>query len=76
MHSIQPWIVVDPDSGWVSRAPPYSGFRLVEGHAGYATITLFGAPSQTLPLIPSSRSAVLQPRFITVWAPPRSLAAT
>ena len=27
---IQPWIVVDPASGRVSRAPPYSGFRCLK----------------------------------------------
>ena len=46
---IQPWIVVDPDSGRVPRAPPYSGtasWRRL--HFAYGTVTLFGAAVRPL----------------------------
>ena len=40
--------MVDPDSDRVSRAPPYSGYRLRKFHFGYVAFTLSDAPSQTL----------------------------
>ena len=42
--------MVDPDSGWVSRAPPYSGYcwRLIR--FGYAALTPYGSASQRIPL--------------------------
>ena len=46
-QSIQPWIVVDPDSGRVPRAPPYSGTAPGSPpHSAYAAITLSGRASQ------------------------------
>ena len=57
--------MVDPDSGWVSRAPPYSGYCWSPSCFGYAALTLCGAPSQRLPLhsgFLETPIAVLQPR--------------
>ena len=75
--------MVDPDSGRVPRAPPYSGtasWRAI-GFA-YAAVTLSGRPSQAfpLPMVPlslhgSSPCGPTTPLH-AVWAPPLSLAAT
>lgn len=57
--------MVDPDSGWVSRAPPYSGFCWRLDPFDYAAFTLSGAPSQKLLLMSNflrTPYAVLQPR--------------
>ena len=48
---IQPWIVVDPDSGWVPRAPPYSGtasWRRIR--SAYGAVTLSGPAVRPVPL--------------------------
>ena len=53
---IQPWIVVDPDSGWVPRAPPYSGtasWRRIR--SAYGAVTLSG---------PAVRPVLLRMRFL------------
>lgn len=47
---VQPWIVVDPDSGRIPRAPPYSGFCWRRRPSGYAALTLCGPASQRAPL--------------------------
>ena len=80
---IQPWIVVDPDSGRVPRAPPYSGTasRRLDSFA-YGAVTLCSRAVRRVRLVSSFLST---PRDIparpfypacAVWAPPRSLAAT
>ena len=59
--------MVDLDSGRVSRAPPYSGFRRSLSRFGYAAFTLFDAPSQKLLLQESfliTPHAVLHPRLM------------
>ena len=69
-QSIQPWIVVDPDSGRVPRAPPYSGTAPGSPlHSAYAAITLSGRASQRArlcmrfsPNFPGHPRAALQPR--------------
>ena len=67
---IQPWIVVDPDSGRVPRAPPYSGTAPARrtGFA-YGAVTLCGGAVRLLPLpfrflanSPGHPRAALQPR--------------
>ena len=51
------------DSGRIARVPPYLGTPLGSVPAfAYATITLFGAPFQVLPLASQSPSADPQPR--------------
>ena len=59
---IQPWIVVDPDSDRVSRAPPYLGTapRSLSGF-GYGAVTLSGRAVRRV-LLPSSFFAT--PRVI------------
>ena len=48
---IQPWIVVDPDSDRVPRAPPYSGTASWRrNRCAYGAVTLFGAAVRPLPL--------------------------
>ena len=75
--------MVDPDSGRVPRAPPYSGTASARRiHFAYGALTLFGAPSQTLPLcirfLQTCRVIPMRPfnPAYAVWAAPRSLAAT
>ena len=75
--------MVDPDSGRVPRAPPYSGTASARQiHFAYGALTLFGAPSQTLPLcicfLLTCRVIPMRPYnpAYAVWADPRSLAAT
>ena len=75
--------MVDPDSGRVPRAPPYSGTASARQiHFAYGALTLFGAPSQTLPLcicfLLTCRVIPMRPfnPAHAVWAHPRSLAAT
>ena len=75
--------MVDPDSGRVPRAPPYSGtasWRAID--FAYAALTLSGRPSQTFPLsmVPlslhgSSPCGPTTP-LLRFGLLPRSLAAT
>ena len=53
--SIQPWRVGPPDSGGVSRVPPYLGCRWVSQGFAQGAVTRYGAPFQALAL------AVLRP---------------
>ena len=53
--SIQPWRVGPPDSGGVSRVPPYLGSRWVSQGFAQGAVTRCGAPFQALAL------AVLRP---------------
>ena len=53
--SIQPWRVGPPDSGGVSRVPPYLGCRWVSQGFAQGAVTRCGAPFQALAL------AVLRP---------------
>ena len=49
--SIQPFGMVPDTSGWIRRAPPYSGSLLMPLHDfGYGSFTLFASPSQVIPL--------------------------
>ena len=86
MTDIQPWIVVDPASGGVPRAPPYSGTAPASPvRCAYAALTPSGRTFQSVPLRMGfitcsglNPRAALQPQFPRelIWAPPRSLAAT
>ena len=58
---IQPWIVVDPDSDRVPRAPPYSGTASWRrARFAYGSVTLFGAAVRLLPLL----ARLITPRVI------------
>ena len=51
MTDIQPWIVVDPASGGVPRAPPYSGTAPGSPvRCAYAALTPSGRTFQSVPL--------------------------
>ena len=51
MTDIQPWIVVDPASGGVPRAPPYSGTAPASPvRCAYAALTPSGRTFQSVPL--------------------------
>ena len=72
--------MVLPDSHEVSRVSWYSGTSSVTFGFRYGAFTLYGAPSQTLPL-PNNESLDGGPttpdaRRRPVWALPISLAAT
>ena len=77
--SIQPWRVVPPDSGGVSRAPPYlgypwvrSGFRLRGFHPLWPGLPAkFAYPLRYRVRVPQPREA-----SFPVWAPALSLATT
>ena len=58
--------MVDPDSGRVPRAPPYSGYCQSPLRFGYVDLTLYVPPSHAVLLLSSFLSlyAVLQPRFM------------
>ena len=71
--------MVPPASFGDARAPKYSGYRQPAQAFAYGALTLYGVPSQVLPLAladtlcgPTTPSQ--SPK--TVWALPRSLAAT
>ena len=75
---IQPWIVVDPDSGRVPRAPPYSGTasRRPDSFA-YGAVTLSGRAVRRVPLssgfLANSAGhprAALQPRLCGLGSSP------
>ena len=49
---IQPWIVVDPDSGRVPRAPPYLGTApRSQDPFAYGAVTLFGRAVRRVRLV-------------------------
>ena len=58
--------MVDPDSGRVPRAPPYSGYCQSPLRFGYVDLTLYVPPSHAVLLLSSFLSlyAVLQPRLM------------
>ena len=71
--------MVPPDSPGISRVPGYSGYRRAAFTFAYGAITRYGAPSQVLPLAATvsddgPTTPLQEPG--TVWALPRSLAAT
>jgi hypothetical protein len=71
--------MVPPDSLRVSRARRYSGYRLPTSTFAYGSITLYAASSQMLPLASAVRyggPTTPHQKPDTVWAIPRSLAAT
>jgi hypothetical protein len=82
--SIQPWRVVPPDSDGIPRVPPYSGIQAIcrcsVSHTGLSPSS--ADLSRSLPL-PNPRRRDKSPpgpynpvAVTTVWALPRSLAAT
>ena len=70
--------MVPPSSHKVSRAPWYSGTPPAQILFVYATLMLFGQPSQIVRLRIFRFMRLLTPkvRRLSVWALPRSLAAT
>ena len=70
--------MVPPSSHKVSRAPWYSGIPPVQILFVYATLMLCGQPSQIVRLRIFRFARLLTPkvRRLSVWALPRSLAAT
>ena len=70
--------MVLPASGRVSRVPPYSGFPRASQTFAYGALTLYGWPSHAISLVLQVPDRAPQPRrdSPTVWAIPRSLAAT
>ena len=70
--------MVPPSSHKVSRAPWYSGFPPAQILFVYATLMLCGQPSQIvrLRIFRFARLHTPKVRRLSVWALPRSLAAT
>ena len=70
--------MVSAHSHKVSRVSWYSGYRLVSSSFMYGAFTLFGRLSQNLSIKLTESIPRSEPRDarITVWALPRSLAAT
>ena len=70
--------MVPPYSHGISRAPWYSGYRLLRTVFVYGALTLYRRSSQSVRLFLRLLNAVLTPErlLLPVWPLPRSLATT
>ena len=70
--------MVPPYSHGIPRVPRYSGYHAPTSVFEYRTLTVYGLPSQTVPLTSVVLKVVRTPRILLslVWPLPRSLATT